>query len=163
MVEIHQTPNFIVESHEQPFVTRDDGGHIRICIKDHSITDRTRLNPTQAVEFVRLTMLIGEAMELGLKDQGLEIVKINYQDMSNWAFKEQKPPFLHIHLFGRVWNAKFQIFPEAVYLPDRGTGFYDNFEPLRAGDILSIKNQISRLKETERYNIANWKNLNIES
>jgi hypothetical protein len=45
MVQIFETESFIVESHEQPFVSRTDGGHIRIRVKDDSITDRTKLDP----------------------------------------------------------------------------------------------------------------------
>ena len=33
-------PIFIVESVDRPFVSREEGGHIRIVVKDQSITDR---------------------------------------------------------------------------------------------------------------------------
>jgi|GEM_PF-1707326 len=125
--------------------------YIRIQIKDTSITDRTRLTPAVAIELMRLTMIIGEAMEKGMNNRGIKVVKINYQDMGNWAFKTGDKPFLHIHLFGRALDAKNQIFPEAVYLPDRSTGFYDKFEPLNNEDVLEIQKQIELLSQQEKW------------
>jgi len=156
MAQIYQTENFIVESTEKPFVTRTDGGHIRIRIKDESIHDRTRLAPIIATELIRLTMIIGEAMEKGLNNRGIKVIKINYQDMGNWAFKTGDKPFLHIHVFGRTQDAKYQVFPEAVYLPDRSSGFYDKFKPLNKDDILEIQKQIERLEKESKYQLSNW-------
>ena len=151
-----ETENFIVESHPKPFVSREEGGHIRIRVKDESITDRTKLFPRQAMELMRLSMIVGEAMERGMNKQGVPIVKINYQDMGNWAYKENRLPFLHIHIFGRVKNSVKQPFPESVYLPDRNTGFYDGFEPLREEDEQVIKNIIEELFQEEKFSDTSW-------
>jgi len=156
MAQIYLTENFIVESHEKPLVSRADGGHIRIRVKDTSISDRTHLAPPVAIELMRLTMIIGEAMEKGLKNRGIKVVKVNYQDMGNWAFKTGENPFLHIHLFGRALDAKRQVFPESVYLPARETGFYDEFEPLNNGDVLEIQRQIKILEKQEKYRASVW-------
>ena len=127
MAEIYQTKNFIVESHEKPFLPRTDGGHIRIRVKDESITDRTKLDSKTAIELMRITMITGEALQTAMNNLGIPVVKINYQDMGNWSYKEGKLPFLHVHVFGRASNAIKQIWPESMYLPDRKTGFYDGF------------------------------------
>jgi len=156
MAQIYETENFIVESHEQPFVSRTDGGHIRIKVKDKSITDRTKLDPHTAIELMRLTMIIGEALENTMNAQGIPVVKINYQDMGNWAYKVGEKPFLHIHVFGRATNAVKQVWPESVYLPDRATGFYEGFEPLNESDILEIQKQINVIESQDKYNIKNW-------
>lgn len=153
---IYETKNFIVESHEKPFITRTDGGHIRIRIKDDSITDRTKLDPKTAIELMRLTMVVGAAMETAMNNLGIPVVKINYQDMGNWAWKTNTKPFLHIHVFGRASNAVKQIWPESVYLPDRGTGFYDGFEPLNNDDIEEIKKQINIVLQEEKYGEEKW-------
>lgn len=156
MAIFYETENFIVESHEQPFVSRQDGGHVRIRVKDKNVTDRTRLEPKVAIELMRLTMIVGEALEKAMNIRGVPVVKINYQDMGNWAFKTGDTPFLHIHVFGRASNSTKQIWPESVYLPDRGTGFYDNFEPLNVEDISEIKNQIELIESKEKYQLKNW-------
>lgn len=153
---IYETKNFIVESHEKPFIPRTDGGHIRIRVKDDSITDRTKLDPRVAIELMRLTMIVGSAMEKAMNNLGIPVVKINYQDMGNWAWKTNTKPFLHIHVFGRASNAIKQIWPESVYLPDRGTGFYDGFEPLNNEDIEEIKKQIDIVLQEDKYSEEKW-------
>lgn len=87
MALIYETDNFMVEAHEQPFLPRTDGGHIRIKVKDDSITDRTKLDAKTAIELMRLSMIVGEALETAMNRCGIPVVKINYQDMGNWAFK----------------------------------------------------------------------------
>ena len=156
MAFIYETENFEVITHERPFVSRTDGGHIKIVSKA-GVEDRTKLKPAEAVELMRLTMLIGEAFQIAMNNIGIPVVKINYQDLGNWAYKTNTKPHLHIHLFGRAENAKVQVFPEAVYLPARETGFYDGFEHLKEEDILEIQEQIKKLEKKDKYNIQNWK------
>ncbi|MBU1974971.1 MAG: HIT domain-containing protein [Nanoarchaeota archaeon] len=155
MAQIYETKNFIVESREQPFITREDGGHIRILMKD-PVSDRTKLSASQAIELMRLTMLVGEAMQLGLKRRGIDIIRINYEDLGNWAAKKNEKPDLHIHIFGRAKGAKYQPWPEAVQLPDRGTGFYDKFEPLNEKDNKEIRKKIEKLLKEEKYSFERW-------
>jgi len=153
---ISETENFIVETQERPFVPRTDGGHIRIKIKDGSITDRTKLDSKTAKELMRLTMIVGEAFEKAMNNRGIPVIKINYQDMGNWAWKRGEKPYLHIHVFGRASNSVKQPFPESVYLPDRSTGFYEGFEPLNNEDIAEIQKQIKEVEKQEKYNLKNW-------
>jgi diadenosine tetraphosphate (Ap4A) HIT family hydrolase len=158
MSEFFETKNFIVESHPKPFVSRADGGHIRIRVKDQTISDRTKLAPSQAIELIRLTMVVGEALEKGMNDQGIPVVKINYEELGNWAYKPGGGhPFLHIHIFGRSRSAVHQPFPEAVSLPDRSTGFYDNFESLTLKDEEIILGYIKSLMAQDRYQDSQWK------
>ena len=154
--EIYQTTNFIVEAHPAPFIPRLEGGHIRIKVKDASITDRTKIGPSVAIELMRLTMVVGEAFELAMNKIGIPVIKINYQDMGNWAYKEGKLPFLHIHVFGHVADAVKQPWPESMYLPDRKTGFYEGFEPLNSEDISVIRGEIEALFQQEKYQDKNW-------
>jgi len=157
MSTFFETEHFIVESHPKPFVSRNDGGHIRIRVKDESIPDRTKLQPKQAIELMRLTMLVGEAMQQGMNDQGVPVVKINYEELGNWAFKPNGGhAFLHIHIFGRSSKAIKQPFPEAVYLPDRSTGFYDGFDPLTSEDEQVIVEKIKLLLKEARYSEKSW-------
>ncbi|OVE74903.1 hypothetical protein BVX95_00860 [archaeon D22] len=156
MVLIYETENYIVESHEKPFVSRIDGGHIRIKVKDTSITDRTKLTQKQAIELMRLTIVVGDSLEKGMNKQNIPVVKINYEDLGNWAFKRNESPYLHIHVFGRSKDAKKQVFPEAVYLPDRSSGFYDDFEPLNDEDIKIIKYLIESSFQTDENSDASW-------
>lgn len=154
--EIFQTKNFIVEAHPKPFIPRQEGGHIRIKVKDTNITDRTKLDPTMAIELIRLTMVVGSALENVMNKIGIPVIKINYQDMGNWAWKTNTQPFLHVHVFGRATNAVKQPWPESMYLPDRGTGFYDGFEPLNENDIKLLKAEIEKIFTEEKYQDKHW-------
>jgi diadenosine tetraphosphate (Ap4A) HIT family hydrolase len=155
MAEIYQTRNFIVESAEKPHITRTDGGHIKIVPKIR-IIDRTQLTAKQAIEFMRLTMVAGEAMAKGLQQQGIDIGRINYQDMSNWSVFSAEGPYFHLHLYGRAKNAKIQKYGDAVHLPQRETGFYDKFEPLNKEDIIQVKKQIELTLKEEKYQDDKW-------
>ena len=153
---IYETPNFIVEAVNQPLVSREDGGHISINPKVR-VKDRTLLSPKLAIELMYLTMLIGEAMEIGLNKRGIDIGRINYQDNGNWGVFKPEGPFLHVHLYGRAKSAKIQKYGEACKFPFRETGFYDGFNPLNDEDISEIKKQIELLLKTEKYSLSNWK------
>lgn len=144
MSTIYETDNFSVVSADHPFVDRSDGGHINIFPK-LEVADRTKLTPDLAKEVMKLTMVVGEAMNIALNKRGIDVARVNYQDMGNWT------PTFHIHLFGRAKSAKSQKFGESVHLPKRETGFYDNFRPLNGGDIREIRLEINRLLETEKY------------
>jgi len=154
---IYETTNFIVEAHPKPFIDRKEGGHIRIKVKDTDISDRTQLDPKKAMELMRLTMMFGEALEKAMNKRGVRVIKINYEELGNWAHKRGEKNFLHIHIFGRVEGAQNQPYPEAVYLPDRSTGFYDRFKPLNEGDIKEIRKQIELILEEDKYHESNWR------
>jgi diadenosine tetraphosphate (Ap4A) HIT family hydrolase len=156
MPVIYETKSFIVEPHPHPFVSRTEGGHIRIRSKDGSITDRTKLSPSQAIELMRLTMAVGEAMDKAMNARGIPVVKINYQEMGNWAFKNHTTPYLHVHVFGRAKNAVHQPYTEAVYLPDRSTGFYDTFQPLDDADVSALQAEIKAIMLQKLFQDASW-------
>jgi len=141
MALIHENKNFFVESFEKPHVSREEGGHIKISMKQ-AVVDRTKLTKEQAIEYIKLSMVVGKAFKESMIMQGIEIMRINYQDMGNWAFKKNKQPEFHVHLYGRAKNAVKQPYKEAVYLPDRSSGFYDQFVPLTELDCNLIKKNI---------------------
>jgi len=151
MAIFYSTENFTVEAPERPHIPREEGGHLKIAVKDKTIADRTKLSIKQAIELVRLTMIVGEAFEIAMNRRGVPVIKINYQDMGNWSYKEGKKHYMHYHIYGRVLNAKHQPYPESMNLPDRSTGFYDSFLPLNDEDIAEIEREIERISNTEKY------------
>lgn len=94
----YETDNFIVAAPLEPHIPREDGGHIWIRAKEKYFSDRTAFEPRSAIEVMRLTMLLGEAMQMGMKKRGVEIEKINYQENGNWSFLDGTKPVFHIHL-----------------------------------------------------------------
>jgi len=158
MALIYQTQNFIVEAVDPPLVTREDGGHIAIMPKIR-LVDRTKLSPLLSIEFIRLSMLAGEAMTIALNSRGIDIGRINYQDNGNWGVFTPAGPHFHLHLYGRAKSAKIHKYGESCSFPFRETGFYDGFEPLNSDDISEIRSQIEMLSINEKYNLRSWPGL----
>ena len=150
MAVIYETDDFTVISSERPHVDRIDGGHIKIVPKVR-VRDRTQLSPELAKELMKLTMVVGEAMAIGLNNRGIDVGRINYQDNGNWGVFNPEGPYLHVHLYGRAKSAKVQKYGDALYLPHRETGFYDSFQPLDHEDVQEIRQQIERLLSTPKY------------
>lgn len=157
---IFETDNFKLIAHPKPFVDRDEGGHIKI-VTTKNIKDRLELTPIQAIELAWLTNLIGQAYKNTMTHQGIKIMKLNYQDMGNWYYKDGSQEQLHVHIFGRVHGAKHQPFPESVYLPDRSTGFYNDFKPLTEEDEKLLAAEIKKLIKTEKYLKQNWSGVDL--
>ena len=153
---IFETETFAVCVPDVPHIPREDGGHIWIRPKKSGIHSRLDLTPKEAIEVMRLTLLIGEAMINGMKNRDINIERINYQENGNWAYLRGEKPVFHIHLYARAKNSKTQPFGEALKFPNEDTGFYDNFQPLSADDIKEIKAQIAELQNTEKYSLIKW-------
>jgi diadenosine tetraphosphate (Ap4A) HIT family hydrolase len=142
---IYETENFILESHEKPEVDRLDGGHIKITPKV-AVTDRTKLNSRLAIEFMRLSIVAGKAMALGMEKNGVEIGKINYQENGNWN------PEMHLHLYGRSIKAVYQKFGDPI-IP----GHKDEYEPLNSDDIENIKVEMVRIFDDAEFKDKVWR------
>jgi diadenosine tetraphosphate (Ap4A) HIT family hydrolase len=155
MALIYETEDFIVEAPEKPHITRADGGHIKIKPKER-LVDRQSLSPKQAIELMRLTMVVGEAMTVVLNARGIDIGRINYQDNGNWSVFKPKGPYLHVHLYGRAKSAKIQKYGDACHFPQRDTGFYEDYEPLNEGDISAIQDHIREILNQDKYQDRNW-------
>ena len=153
---IYETENFIVFVPKEPHISREEGGHLCIRAKKENCTSRLDFTPQEAKEFIRLSMLLGEAMMNGMAKTGVLIERINYQENGNWAFLNDEEPFFHMHLYGRAKDAKHQKFGEALYFPHPTSVYYETNLPLRSGDILEIQNELKRLENSDKYEIHTW-------
>jgi hypothetical protein len=96
-------------------------------------------------------MVVGEALVSGMARRGIDIGVVNYQDMGNWSVFKPEGPTLHMQIYGRAKTATVQKYGDAVLLPHRETGFYDNFQPLDEEDVAEIKADIEALLSTGKY------------
>ena len=103
MALIYETEKFIVEAPEEPHVDRDDGGHIKIYPKIR-LLDRQELSSKEAIELMRLTVIVGETMNKIMNERGVDIGRINYQDNGNWTVFNPEGSYLHIHFFCFSWS-----------------------------------------------------------
>lgn len=154
---IYKTENFSVLAAEHPHIDRLDGGHVKIVPKVR-VRDRTKLSPELAMELMKLSMVVGEAMTLGLRKRGIDIGRINYQDNGNWRVFDPNGPYLHIHLYGRAISASTQKYGDAIHLPHRESGFYENLVPLDSGDVEAIRSKIERILKTPKFSTTHFTN-----
>ncbi|MCA9459286.1 MAG: HIT domain-containing protein [Nanoarchaeota archaeon] len=145
MALIFETENFILESHERPEISREEGGHIKISPKK-KISDRSELNPKEAIEFMRLSIVSGIAMKKAMRKNGIQIDRINYQDNGNWKAN------FHLHLYGRAVGAKMQKLGEPI-IP----GHKKEYQSLNEKEILDIKTEIEILFSLEKYSNEKWR------
>lgn len=155
---IYEDDNFTVTAPERPLHSRENGGHITIRPKQH-FTEHFELPMDLAADFMHLSMLVGEAATIALRQGGLNIMRINYQEMGNWAYKPEwtSQPNVHLHMLIRTDHERhpdndprFQAFPEALTLPPMGA-YYEQFKPLTDDDCSAIRAEIERLSKTEKY------------
>lgn len=158
MVIIYTSENFIVDAVDKPHVDRDDGGHIKIYPKVR-LLDRQQLSARQAIELMRLTVVVGQAMTTVMNKHGVDIGIINYQDNWNWTVFKPEGSYLHIHLYGRAKSAKTHKYGQACFFPHREENpeYYENFKPLNKDDIKDIRTEIERLlKEEKKSDSERW-------
>lgn len=149
-IPVYETENFYIQAASRPFIDRAEGGHLYIFPKN-PVRDRTQLSPELAIEYTKLSMVLGEALKSAMSRRGVDIGIVNYQDMGNWGVFKPEGPTLHLQVYGRATTAKIQKYGDAVSLPHRETGFYDDFKPLDDDDIKEIKADIERILATEKY------------
>lgn len=155
---ILETTRFTLVAPDRPHHSRENGGHVVLAPKQ-VFEHRHQMPLPLAAGLMHLTMVVGEALTTVLRAEGLDVVRINYQDNGNWAYKvDPVRPRLHVHLYVRTSHEKhpaddprFQAFPDALVFPDRGTGYYDGFEPLAPGTIAAVADEIRRLLGTDKY------------
>ncbi|HTE22306.1 MAG TPA: hypothetical protein VK674_04675 [Candidatus Limnocylindria bacterium] len=149
-IPIYETENFYIQAASRPFIDRSEGGHIYVFPKA-AVRDRTQLSPKLAIEYMKLTMVAGEALKSAMARRGVDIGIVNYQDMGNWGVFTPEGPTLHMQIYGRATTATIQKYGDAVQLPHRKTGFYDNFKPLDDEDVKEIKADIEKLLQSDKY------------
>ncbi|MDQ3099406.1 MAG: hypothetical protein M3Q44_06690 [bacterium] len=106
------------------------------------------MSSEQAKEFIKLSMVAGEALVKGLAEQGTEIGRINYQDNGNFNTT------FHLHLYGRAKNAPTQPFGTTFITPRKQDDCRKHFqtqEPLNNDDILAIKHHLEEILNTNKY------------
>lgn len=152
MALIFETENYTIEAEDHPLIDRNDGGHITINPKKR-VSERQQLTASLAIELMKLTIVVGEAMMIAMNRRGVDIGRINYQDNGNWGVFKPEGPYLHYHLYGRARSAKIQKYGEACNFPHISTHpqFYENLKPLNSGDIGEIKKEIDRLLLLKKY------------
>jgi len=157
MAIIYESGSFIVLSADTPLVDRNDGGHI-IIEPRVKISTRQDLSAKQAIELMRLTIIVGAAMEKVMNQNGVDIGRINYQDNGNWSVFKPQGAHLHYHLYGRAKSAKIQKYGQTLSMPhiEENPEYYKELKPLSDEDVSEIRNEIELLLKEKRFSDESW-------
>ena len=97
------------------------------------------------------SMVTCEVLTNVMKNQGVDIGIVYYQEMGNWSELKPEGVRMHLHIFCRAKTATKQKYGDAVSLPHKESGFYDDFKILNENDIKEMHAEIERLLKTENY------------
>ncbi len=101
-IELYSTELISISVPKTPLNCQLDGGHL--VVEPHrNITDRVDCTEQEAIELMAASMLAAKAMYSVL---GVE--KVNYQEMGNWSLDTVQGAKLHIHIFGRHEQQRYQ-------------------------------------------------------
>lgn len=101
-IELFSTDKVTISTPKVPLNCQLDGGHL-VVEPRRLIADRIDCSEREAVELMAASMLAAKAMY-----QVLKVEKVNYQEMGNWSLDKQQNVKLHIHIFGRHQQQRYQ-------------------------------------------------------
>jgi GNAT superfamily N-acetyltransferase/diadenosine tetraphosphate (Ap4A) HIT family hydrolase len=143
---VYEDQYFRVIAPERPLNCRVDGGHL-ILIKRAQVTDRSDLTVEEAIDFMRISMMVGRAMY-----DVLGIERMNYEDLGNWGLDEPGGAKLHLHFFGRARRQIHQIRGQHMALFPKDHPIYlGHLQPLDAVDLARLKARLEELAAEEKY------------
>lgn len=143
---LYEDKYFIVISPEFPLNSREDGGHL-ILIKKEKVSDRSDMTMQEAIDFMRISMIVGKAMYNILK-----IERMNYEDLGNWGIDEPGGAKMHLHFMGRAKIQIHQIRGHHLFLYPKDHPIYKgHLNPLNKEEIDLLKLEIENISKEEKY------------
>jgi diadenosine tetraphosphate (Ap4A) HIT family hydrolase len=143
---VYDDKYFTVVAPDFPLNSREDGGHL-ILLKKQSLSDRSDLGCEEAIDFMRITMIVGRAMY-----DVLGIERMNYEDLGNWSLDEPGGARMHLHFFGRAREQIHQIRGQHIFLYPKDHKIYKgHLEPLDAADLQRLRARIAELADEPKY------------
>lgn len=143
---VYEDIYFQVISPEYPLNCRDDGGHL-VLLKKETVEDRSEMNWQEAVDFARITMMVGRAMYDVLK-----VERVNYEDLGNWGVDKPQGSKMHLHFFGRAREQTHQIRGSHLMIYPEGHRIYKgHLKPLDEEMVEALKAKIEKLATEEKY------------
>lgn len=145
-VVVYEDKFFQVVSPEFPLNCRNDGGHL-VLLKKKPVKDRSEMDWQEAIDFARITMMVGKAMYTVL---GVE--RMNYEDLGNWGVDKPQGSMMHIHFFGRAREQTHQIRGSHMMIYPEGHNIYKgHLEPLNEEEVEAIKLELDVISKEEKY------------
>jgi diadenosine tetraphosphate (Ap4A) HIT family hydrolase len=143
---VYEDEYFVVVSPDHPLNCREDGGHL-IMGKKKPVTDRSDMTYREAIDFIRVSMMVGKAMY-----QVLGIERMNYEDLANWGLDAPGGPKMHLHFFGRAKTQIHQIRGQHIALFPKGHPIYEgHLKPFTKNEIKKLRAKIVEISHKEKY------------
>ena len=137
---------FQVINPKLPLNCREDGGHL-ILIKKEKVTDRSDMTYQEAIDFMRISMIVGKAMY-----EVLGIERMNYEDLGNWGVDELGGAKMHLHFMGRAKEQIHQIRGHHMFLYPKGHKIYEgHLKPLNEAEVSKLKSAIKTISKQQKY------------
>ncbi len=143
---VYEDRYFYVGAPLQPLNDREDGGHL-IMAKRQPVFDRSDLTLEEAIDFMRVSMMVGKAMY-----RVLGVERMNYEDLANWGLDDPSGPKMHLHFFGRARRQIHQIRGQHIALFPKGHPIYEgHLKPLTDEEIMRLRSEIDAISKEEKY------------
>lgn len=143
---VYEDKFFKVISPELPLNCRDDGGHL-ILVKREKITDRSDMTDQEAIDFMRISMVVGKAMY-----EVLGIERMNYEDLGNWGVDDPCGAKMHLHFFGRAKEQVHQIRGHHMFLYPKGHKIYEgHLKAFSDDDLVRLRASIESILGEDKY------------
>ena len=117
-IELFATQLISINLPRTPLNCQLDGGHLVVLPRRH-ISDRIDCSEKEAIELMAASMLAAKAMYSVLK-----VEKVNYQEMGNWSLDAAQSAKLHIHIFGRHRQQRYQQRGQSIRFFPAGHNIY---------------------------------------
>ncbi len=139
-IELFATQLISIRLPKKPLNCQLDGGHLVVEPRRH-ISDRIDCSEREAIELMAASMLAARAMYSVLK-----VEKVNYQEMGNWSLDATQSAKLHIHIFGRQRQQRYQQRGESIrFFPADHNIYSDVYQahsPTQIDDLISAMQSI---------------------
>lgn len=145
-ITVYEDKFFQVVSPEFPLNCREDGGHL-VLLKKENVRDRSEMTWQEAIDFIRISMMVGQAM---YKVLGVE--RMNYEDLGNWGVDKPQGSNMHLHFFGRAREQTHQIRGSHMMIYPEGHKIYrGHLKPFTEEEVAALKQELEAIAHEEKY------------
>jgi diadenosine tetraphosphate (Ap4A) HIT family hydrolase len=143
---VYEDKFFQVVSPQYPLNCREDGGHL-VLLKKESVKDRSEMDWQEAIDFIRISMMVGKAMY-----DVLGVERLNYEDLGNWGVDKPTGSTMHLHFFGRAKEQTHQIRGCHMKIYPEGHKIYKgHLKPFTDEEIDLLKKEIDIISQEDKY------------
>lgn len=145
-VILYEDRFFQVVSPEYPLNCRKDGGHL-VLLKKKPVTDRSEMKWDEAIDFMRISMIVGKAMYSVL---GVE--RMNYEDLGNWGVDKPQGSYMHLDFFGRAKEQVHQVRGSHMQIYPEGHNIYKgHLKPFNDEEVDLLIKEIDAICKEEKF------------